>query len=273
MWTKLIEGQPPRCERMTGLSREQVDRLHAELDLILDWQSPLGRPKVLPLYTALVMVLFQLRHNLPEDACAEVFGCATATVWRYQEQLEPLIEAILDEFAAQARSRAQSAAVLVDGFIAPVGERDDTTGLFSDKKHLSGQNVQVVATLGGRVVDVGDPCPGARHDSKAFVDSGLAARWADHYASGGPGMIGDKGYQGTGLTTPYRKPPGRDLTDVRRACNTAINRIRAAVERAIAHLKNWKILKTGYRRSLHDFPRVLRTVTKLEIYRWSTRPF
>ena len=79
-------------------------------------------------------------------------------------------------------------------------------------------------------------------------------------------MIGDKGYQGTGLTTPYKKPRGRDLTDVRRACNTAINRVRAAVERAIAHLKNWKILKTGYRPSLHDFPRVLRTVTKLEIF-------
>ncbi|WP_213457432.1 transposase family protein [Rhizomonospora bruguierae] len=90
---------------------------------------------------------------------------------------------------------------------------------------------------------------------------------------GGPGMIGDKGYQGTGHSTPYKKPPGRDLTDVRRVCNTAINRIRAAVERAIAHLKNWKILKTGYRRSLHDFPRVLRTVTKLEIYRRSTQSF
>jgi hypothetical protein len=191
---------------MTGLSREQVGRLHAELDLILDWQATLGRPKALPLYTALVMVLFQLRHNLPVDACAELFGCATATVWRYQEQLEPLIDAILDEFATRASAQAHAGAVLVDGFIAPVGERDATTGLFSDKKHLSGQNVQVVSTL----------------------------------------------------------------TDTRRACNTALNRIRAAVERAIAHLKNWKILKTGYRRSLHDFPQVLRTVTKLEIYRWST---
>jgi hypothetical protein len=258
---------------MTGLSREQVDRLYTELDLILDWQAPLGRTRALPLYTALVMVLFQLRHNLPEDVCAEVFGCGTATVWRYQEQLEPLIDAILDEFAARVTTRARSGAVLVDGFVAPVGNRADTTGLFSDKKHMSGQNVQVVATLTGRVVDVGEPCPGARHDSKAFIDSGIAARWASHYAPDGPGMIGDKGYQGTGLTTPYKKPPGRDLTDVRRACNTVINRTRAAVERAIAHLKNWKILKTGYRRSLHDFPRVLRTVTKLEIYRAAGEPF
>jgi hypothetical protein len=39
------------------------------------------------------------------------------------------------------------------------------------------------------------------------------------------------------------------------------------VERAIAHLKCWKVLKTGFRRSLEDFPAVLRTVTKLEVFR------
>lgn len=80
-------------------------------------------------------------------------------------------------------------------------------------------------------------------------------------------MAGDKGYQGTGIRTPYKKPPKRQLTDTRRACNLALNRIRAAVERAIAHLRCWKVLKTGFRRSLHEFPTVLRTVAKLEVFR------
>lgn len=139
--------------------------------------------------------------------------------------------------------------------------------LYSDKKGFCGQNVQVVATLSGRVADVGDPCPGSRHDSRAFRESGVIARWVEHYQPGGPGMIGDKGYQGTGIATPYKKPPGRELTDARRACNTALKRLRAAVERAIAHLKCWKVLKTGFRRSLEAFPAVLRTVTKLEVFR------
>jgi hypothetical protein len=130
-----------------------------------------------------------------------------------------------------------------------------------------GQNVQVVATLSGRVADVGDPCPGVRHDSRAFWESGIAERWSTHYEPGGNGMIDDKAYQGTGIMTPYKKPPGRDLSDVRRAANTALNRLRAAVERAIAHLKSWKVLKTGFRRSLDEFPAVLRTVTKLEVFR------
>jgi hypothetical protein len=76
--------------------------------------------------------------------------------------------------------------VLVDGFVAPVGQREHYDGLFSGKKHVSGQNVQVIADLDGRVT--------------------------------------------------------------------------AAVERAISHLKNWKILKTGYHRIMTDFPDVLRTV-------------
>lgn len=266
----MIEGRPPRCERMTGLSAEQVDWLYRQIEAALVWDPPLGRPRALPLYTALVMVLFQLRHNLPEDACGELFGCGTTTVWRYQEELEPLIDEMLALVAAQAAEGAHRDAVLVDGFIAGVGERDDVGNLFSGKKHLNGQNVQVVANLNGRVVDVGQPCPGSMNDARAFTESGIAARWASHYTPNGPGMIADKGYQGTGLSTPYKKPAGADLTAPRRACNTAINRVRAAVERAIAHLKNWKILKTGYRRSLHDFPRTLRTVTKLEIYRWSS---
>jgi len=51
---------------------------------------------------------------------------------------------------------------------------------------------------------------------------------------------------------------------VRKACSTALNSIRAAVERAISHLTNWKILDLGYRGRLPEFPDVLRTVTDLE---------
>jgi hypothetical protein len=67
------------------------------------------------------------------------------------------------------------------------------------------------------------------------------------------------------MITPDRKPPGRDLSAGQKAYNTSVNRIRAAVERTIAHLKSWKILKTGYRRIMRDFPDILRTVTMLEI--------
>lgn len=83
-------------------------------------------------------------------------------------------------------------------------------------------------------------------------------------------MTGDSGYQGTGIITPDKKPPRRDLTAAQQTYNTSVHRIRAAVERGIAHLKNWRILATGYHRIMRDFPHVLRTVVMLEIYRTST---
>jgi len=86
-------------------------------------------------------------------------------------------------------------------------------------------------------------------------------------------MIGDGGYQGTGPITPHKKPPGGELTAKQKAYNYSLNRLRAAVERAISHLKNWKILKTGYHRIMTDFPDVLRTVTALEIFRTTAPSF
>jgi hypothetical protein len=102
---------------------------------------------------------------------------------------------------------------------------------------------------------------------RPLAESGIADRWASHLRRGGPGMLADLGYLGADAITGTRKPRGADLTDVQRACNKAINSTRAAVERAIAYLVNWKVLDSGWRGRLTDFPEVLRTVTGLEIYR------
>src|SRR5262249_30974868 len=206
MWTKMTDGRPPRSERMTGLTQEQVDWLYEQLEATVVWDAPTGRPHVLTLYSALVVVLFALRHNLPNDVIGEMFGCSGDTVDRYQDDLEPLIDEFLTPLDEEICAQAHRDAVLVDGLVVPVGEREGVDGLYSGKKHVSGQNVQVVGTLSGRVADVGDPCPGSMHDSRAFVESGIAERWAKHYESDGPGMLGDKGYQGTGITTPVKKP-------------------------------------------------------------------
>ena len=214
-----------------------------------------------------MLTLFLLRHDNVQDVAGELFGCSQATVSRTTRWIRPLLQQATAEIAAQVAKRARLGAVLLDGFIAPTGERGDRTDLFSGKHRVCGMNVQVIADLNGRVIDTGTPIGGSRHDSVAFVESGIADRWAAHLTDGGPGMLADKGYQGCGPLTPYRKPRGRDLTEVRKACNHTLNSLRAAVERAIAHLVNWKILDLGYRGRLTEFPDLLHTVTNLEIYR------
>ena len=98
---------------------------------------------------------------------------------------------------------------------------------------------------------------GHREFKRRLVEAGRA-----HAA-----LVFDGGYQGTGPITPAKRPPNGELTDEQKSYNHSLNRLRAAVERAIAHLKNWKILKTGYHRLMTDFPDLLRTVTALEIFR------
>jgi len=155
---------------MTGLSAGQlaelVDRVR---EVVGPWEQPaVGRPHVLPLPAAVVAVLFGLRHNVADDVVAEVFGCSQATITGYHDVLHPILRWVTRPEVDEQHDRAQHNGVLTDGFVAPVGERDGYHGLFSGKKHLSGQNVQVVADLRGRVADVGDPVPGARHDAAAF---------------------------------------------------------------------------------------------------------
>jgi hypothetical protein len=273
---KLIEGQPLRCESMTGLRTGQLTDLIDRVREIVgdEWENPpVGRPHVLLLPTAVIAVLFGLRHNMSDEVIAEVFGCSQATITRYHEILQPILRWVTRPEVDQRLDQTRREGVLVDGFVAPVGEREHYHGLFSGKKHTSGQNVQVISDLDGRVTDVGEPVNGARHDAAAFFISGIAERWAGHLAAGGPGMIGDGGYQGTGPITPHKKPPGGELTAKQKAYNYSVNRLRAAVERAISHLKNWKILKTGYHRMMTGFPDVLRTVTALEIFRTTAPGF
>jgi len=264
-----MEGHPPRCQAMTGLRADQVCELvGAVFDLLgRVWQPVRDRRRALGLYRAVVLTLFLMRRNESQAVAGELFGCSQSSVSRIVRRLRPLLGQATAELAGQVRRQAKRSAVLVDGFLAPTGNRAGVPDLYSGKRHTCGLNIQAVSDLAGRLVDVGLPVPGARHDSKALAESGIADRWSSHLKPGGPGMLADLGYLGTAAITGTRKPPKANLTDVQRACNKAINSARAAVERAIAHLVNWKVLDTGWHGRLTDFPEVLRTVTGLEIYR------
>jgi hypothetical protein len=95
------------------------------------------------------------------------------------------------------------------------------------------------------------------HDSEVFRQSGLA-----EIIDLGD-TIGDKGYVGLGIHTPIKKPIGGELTEQQKGENSVINSLRAAIERAIAHMKAWRVLHTDYRRPLHTFSDTLDAVVGL----------
>lgn len=117
--------------------------------------------------------------------------------------------------------------------------------------------VQIACTTGGTLLALGKPAHGSRHDVHAWKESGLPELLA------GTPIIADLGYIGVeGITTGTRRPPGGTLTDRQKTANQSLAGIRAAIERTIAHLKNWKILKQ-YRGPLDRFQRALDCVEAL----------
>ncbi|MDI1463433.1 transposase [Catellatospora sp. KI3] len=258
---------------MTGLTRDQVDDLVERVTGHGLW--PLRRRRALDPRRAVVAVLLYLRHNLSQPLLAELFGCSQPTISRLVTLLLPVLTEVLAAVTQATAGRELRSTVRVDGFLVPIGDRRKdtyTSGMYSGKRHRCGFNVQVVASWHGRLVMTGRPQPGAMHDARAFRESGLADVFTGRmHADGGPGGFADTAYTGTGLMVPKRRTgPDQPFSEHLRAFNKTIASRRACVERVIAHLRNWKILATGYRRLLTNFAVTLASVTALEIYRTST---
>jgi len=68
------------------------------------------------------------------------------------------------------------------------------------------------------------------------------------------------------MITPIKKKIYRDLLDWEKRFNAGINGVRAVIERAISHLKNWRILHQDYRRPLSTFTTTIGAVIALHFY-------
>jgi hypothetical protein len=80
--------------------------------------------------------------------------------------------------------------------------------------------------------------------------------------------VADLGYTGVdGIAiVPYKTPPGGRLHSSQLAFNTGLSAIRAAIERANAHLKTWRMLFEGggrYRPPIAKYAEMLTAVTGL----------
>ena len=79
--------------------------------------------------------------------------------------------------------------------------------------------------------------------------------------------IGDKGYVGNDMITPFKKPAGGELLDWQKEFNSQVNKIRWMIEQVISHFKNWTIMHTDYRRPIDTFATTISAVIGLHFYR------
>jgi len=250
-----------RYQSTTGLPVELIEELASRIWQIGQTSGTRGWPQVVGLYKAVVVTLVLVRQNLNQTTVADLFGISQPTVSRIYRRFLPLIGQAVCLHVPEVVEVLRGRVVLLDGTDVPTGNRAGHRENFSGKRHRAGLNIQVAADLSGCLLGVSAPMPGARHDRRAYAETG----WEELFANND--VIADPGYQGTEAITPRKKPQGGELSGNDQASNKKISAIRSAVERCIAHLKNWKILATGYRGRLAELPNVIRIITALEFYR------
>jgi hypothetical protein len=224
--------------------QELVRRVNDALDK--PWNNRTGRPKSLGLYKAVEAACIYLRQNATQEFIGDLRGTSQSTISRYVALLVPLVKSVLEEFVpsvADAIEVVKGRVVLVDGTLAPCWSYEDHQELWNKKHKRTGFNAQLISLLDGTAVWVSGPLSGKTHDARAFKETG-----AENILKEAGGGFGDKGYQGTGLVTPKKKPKGGELTMSDKEYNSQISSFRAPIERLVAHFKNWKMLHTDYRR-------------------------
>lgn len=256
-----------RTQRTTGLTPWQFADL---IDLVteeIEWDTGIGRPRALRLTQAVKTTVMYFKSNITEEFIAELFEVSQPTISRVIAEVEPLIAEVLNGWVPDLAEEVPDQVAIVDGTLTPCWSWADVDDLYSGKHKTTGHNHQVVVSFTGDLLHISDPAPGARHDTRAIHQAGLLA------VLDLANTIGDKGYVGTGILTPHKKPPGGELLNWQKEFNTAINRIRHVVEREIANFKTWRIMHTDYRRPEHTYTTAFQAVRALHFFKLRNEEF
>jgi len=251
-----------RYYHTTGLTVEQITDLTLRVHQIMSPWNPNAKPHLLGLWKQVVVVLILCRHNMTQEALADVFGVSQPTISRIWRTMSRYVARVVDSCGISLNQAVATRPLVVDGTYVPTGNRHGWGKLlYSGKRKCQCVNIQVACDLSGILVATSQPVCGAHHDAMVVDKTG----WEDVLDQGC--WIADAGYIATGAITPVKKPLKGELTNAQKSYNKDIYHLRYVVEQCIAHLKNWKILKTGYRGRLCELPHTIHLVTQLELYR------
>jgi hypothetical protein len=260
--------EPLDLDVLTGLSPGQRLILFGRCrERIRDVVRPGGRPPVIDLYRSIMLVVGLMRKNITQEFAGAIFGVSQSTVSRRWDLLRPVLLRAVASFIPDPRSVLGRGTALVDGTIAPTWDWKHIPDLFSKKENMAGMNVQVAATVDGKAAAVGPfAVHGARHDAYAFEASGLKKILADIPAAADLGYVGVEGVE----IVPFKRSAGGELYESQSDFNVAFSKIRAAIERAIAHLKSWRMLSEEggrFRPPIEKFEETLQTIIGLMFFR------
>lgn len=245
--------------RTTGLYRDEIIDLCARIHEATIETGSVWPPKF-GLYKSMLVTLIYLRHNRIQEELGETYETSQSTISRAITGLTSLLAELLRGHVPTAEELDLARQYVVDGTLLPCWSWASYPELYSGKHKTTGMNVQLACTLEGQLAWVSDPINGARHDSHCLTESGVLDGHDPR------NWVGDKGYIGKDMITPFRKPVDRELLDWEKEFNTGVNKIRYVIERVIANFKTWRIMHTDYRRPLDTFKETISAVVALQFY-------
>lgn len=265
--------EPLRAQVITGVNDELFNLLQERIETEWEhsWALPGGRPPALDLSQALAVTLAYMRTGVTQQFLAAIAGCSQSTISRTITILTPVLSHLLQAVIPtieQAQETVQNSVVLVDGTLCPTWSWKGNKKMWNGKHKTTGYTSAIVTTRCGQLIYASPPHPGSVHDKKV-----LDSTAAKDICNAAIDTIADKGYIGTEFLTPRKSSKNRPLTDADHQFNTQINSVRAPVERAIAHLKTWRVLHTDYRRPLHTWPDTYQTILGIQFLKQTTPAF
>lgn len=144
----------------------------------------------------------------------------------------------------------------------------------SGKKRAFTMKTQIAALPNGLIIHTSKSVGGRKHDYRLFKESGLP-----EIVPKDSKLYADRGYQGVAedypdlrVFTPVKCSRSKHkLTPSEQKYGKILNRIRIKAEHALAHLKQYEVLKHQYRHQLHNYNNVFRSVVNLVNFRTLSR--
>ena len=209
--------------------------------------------------------LTYLRHNLPQELLAELYGVSQATASRVIAAYTPLIAQALQACVPTVEDLAPTAQLIIDGTLLECWSWKDHPELdlrqAQDHRAERPGGLHLLRPTGMGIRPSGRMH--ARRQGPAPLRPARRPRHRPTRRSLTTTPYRRQGVHRTGHDHPQEKTPNLPLHPDDKTYNKTVNQVRYKIEQVIANIKTWRVLHTGYRRPLETFPETITAILGL----------